>query len=611
MNTLPTFRCRFPVCLLPLALVPLAGLQAQSNYATPTTITTFAGLAGHYGTADGTGSAARFSNPEGVAVDAAGNIYVGDSYQYTVRKITPGGVVTTLAGVPGSSGGTDSADGPPRFNGPEGMAIDGAGTVYVADTLGAKIRVVTAAGVVTTLAGSGAGGWADGTGPAAIFDNPTSVALDGAGNLYVADSSNDVIRQIVISSGVVTTYAGLHGQFGTADGTLANARFNQPSGVAFDAAGNMYVADTFNYTIRKITPGGVVSTLAGTAGSSGSRDGLGSAARFLVPRGLAVDAAGNVYVADTGNCTIRKVTPAGLVTTLAGTLASSSSVDGTGGNAQFWNPNGVAVNAAGVLYIADPLNNIIRKGTTTGANDLDADGKPDITWQNTSSGDLGFWLMNGMTFSAWVGLGIIPTTWRVAATADFNADGQTDLLWENTSTGERYIWFMNGTTFSSGVSLGIVSTDLRMASAGDFNGDGKPDILWENTVTGKRVIWFMNGTTRTSSFNLGIVTTDWRIVGVADFNADGNPDILFENTGTGERFVWFMNGAVYSSGLSLGIVSTDWHIAAVADYNGDGQPDLLWENTVSGDRGFWLMNGTTFSSWVDLAVVTTDWRISN
>ena len=245
------------------------------------------------------------------------------------------------------------------------------------------------------------------------------------------------------------------------------------------------------------------------------------------------------------------------------------------------------------------------------ANDFSADFKSDIVWQNTSTGDAGFWLMDGINFASWVDVGVMSTAWRVAATGDFNADGKTDIVWENTTTGERYIWLMNGTVFASGISIGVVAVDWRIAAAADFNHDGSPDILWENTVTGDRGFWLMNGTTFSGWVEIGVIAPALRIVGAADFNGDGKPDIVWENTATGKRVIWFMNDTVFSSSVSLGIVSTDWRIATVADYNGDGKADLLWENTVSGDRGFWLMNGTAFSSWVDIGVITTDWRIAN
>ena len=301
------------------------------------------------GSADGTGSAARFNNPNGVAVDSAGNIYVGDSNNNAIRKIAAGAVVTTLA-----SG----------FNGPRGVAVDGAGTVYVAETFAQRIRQVTAAGVVTTLAGSFPPGGFDGPAASAHFNQPEGVAVDAAGVVYVADTTSDTIRKI--SSGVVTTLAGFVGSVGSADGDEQAARFSLPSGVALDSNRTLYVADRNNFTIRKITPTGVVTTFAGLAGNFGNVDGTGSAARFGSPAGVAVDNAGTAYVFDTGNGTIRKITPDGVVTTLAGDGTYGNN-DGTGSAARFSSQGGIAVDrTTSVVYVADGLNNTIRKVTPGG-----------------------------------------------------------------------------------------------------------------------------------------------------------------------------------------------------------------------------------------------------
>ncbi|HVU25414.1 MAG TPA: immunoglobulin domain-containing protein [Opitutus sp.] len=328
-------------------------------------VTTLAGMAGIYDAVDGTGGSARFAYPTGVAVDAAGNVYVADTGNDTIRKITSGGVVTTLAGRAGDPGASDGTGSSARFNGPTSVVVDAEGTIYVADSSNATIRKITSAGVVSTLAGlAGASGATDGAGASARFSNPRGVAVDGAGNVYVADSGNNTIRKIT-SGGVVTTLAGLAGNAGAADGTGASARFDAPDSVAVDSAGNIYVADYNNCTIRKITSAGVVTTLAGTAINTGSTDGVGSDARFDLPEGVAAGD-GAVYVADTGNHTIRKITSGGAVSTLAGSPGDAGASDGTGPAARFDAPGGLAVSAPGDVYVADTGNDTIRRITSAG-----------------------------------------------------------------------------------------------------------------------------------------------------------------------------------------------------------------------------------------------------
>ncbi len=454
------------------ARLVLAGLifstfstAAQSNNAAYTW-TTFAGQAS-VGSVDGVGNNARFSGPRGITVDTHDNLYVVDSANDTIREITAAGVVSTIAGYPGAIGTNDGMSGSARFFDPFGITIDSAGNLYVGDTGNDTIRKLTAVGtnwVVSTIAGlAGSVGSGDGTGTNAEFDSPAGIVVDGSGNLYVADFGNDTIRKLtsVGTNWSVSTIAGLAGNFsnndgsGTnasfegpagitvdasnnlyvadfydntireimqvksnwvvstlaviggdegpecitvdnsgnlyvgggffdetinkitrvgliwsvsalagsdgcfscyADGTGTNAMFQSPSGITADASGNLFVADTDNNVIRSVTSSGVVSTLAGTDANAGSANGTGTAAAFNGPRAVAVDKTGNIYVADTGNRTVRKITPAGVVSTIAGQAGVSGTNDGVGSYAQFGALHGVAVDGAGNVYVTDEFN---------------------------------------------------------------------------------------------------------------------------------------------------------------------------------------------------------------------------------------------------------------
>jgi hypothetical protein len=301
------------------------------------------------GSADGIGSAAGFNFPGGVAIDTAGDVYASDTLNNAIRMITPAGLVTTIAGSMGDPGSADGIGSAAQFNQPAGLGVDGAGNVYVADQLNNTIRMLTPAGVVTTYAGTpGLPGSTDGPVSGALFNVPAAVTIDAVGNLYVADYGNFTIRE-VSPDGTVTTLAGSPGQIGHVDGVGSAARFEAPTALAVDRAGNVYVADMA--AIRKITPAGVVTTLAGNAYAfHGSADGVGSAAQFDEPMGLAVDTSGNVYVADSQNAEIRRVTPAGVVTTVAGVASQHRIVLGT--SPRFSLPVGVAL-SGNSLVIAD------------------------------------------------------------------------------------------------------------------------------------------------------------------------------------------------------------------------------------------------------------------
>jgi len=323
----------------------------------PADVLTFAGAAGRAGSADGLGAGARFASPADVAVDGAGNAFVVEYLGQKIRKITSSGEVTTLAGAD-SSGSADGVGSAARFSYPTGVAVDAAGNVFVADSGNSTIRRVAPDGTVTTVAGSpGLTGAVDGVAADARFNNPSDVAVDSLGNVFVADTGNSTIR-VITPDGVVSTLAGAATSSGFQDGTGAGARFFGPRGVAVGPGGSIYVADAWNRVIRIVSPAGVVTTLAGLAGASGTTDGLGSAARFGTPSRLAVDADGNVWVPDESNCRIRSITPDGLVSTYTG--AGCGHADGSRAHARFSEPSGIGITPAGELLVADSSNHVIR-----------------------------------------------------------------------------------------------------------------------------------------------------------------------------------------------------------------------------------------------------------
>ena len=301
----------------------------------------------------------RFYNPLGITSDGT-NLYIVDRENYTIRKmVIATGIITTLAGTAGIAGSTDGTGAAASFNEPSGITSDGT-NLYVTDRGNCTIRkIVIATGVVTTLAGAALDyGYDDGTGTAAKFYFPEGIRRDGA-NLFVADSLAHTIRQIVIATGVVTTLAGTGGATGSTDDTGALARFNEPMGIISIGA-NLYVTDAMNNTIRKIVSAtGVVTTIAGTAGAQGSTDDVGADARFYYPAGITSDGI-VLYVVDNGNQTIRKiVTASATVSTLAGTAGVIGSTDGIGAAASFYSPHWITY-AYGNLYITDTQNQTVR-----------------------------------------------------------------------------------------------------------------------------------------------------------------------------------------------------------------------------------------------------------
>jgi len=358
------------LCLINLILlqasVPLA-LFSQEGTGEPYCFSTLAGSRPGY--LDGPAGEALLISPEGIDLDQEGNIYVTEFRNNIVRKISITGEVTTLAGKERELGSADGPGEDARFNRPHGLCVTGDRIVYVCDMMNSTIRKITADGIVSTVAGiPGELGNVDGDSKIATFNKPEDIAINSKGYIYVADTYNYTIREIS-PAGIVRTFAGAAGEPGSANGAGSKARFNKPIGIAIDRMDNLFVADSDydgkpsgNCLIRKITPAGKVTTYAGIQGQPGHRDGKRKKAQFNRPVGIAVVEDGTIYIADSEADLIRKITPDGVVKTIGGGYLEEMFVDGPGALARFADPQAIAVDRDGRIYIADTFNNRIRMG---------------------------------------------------------------------------------------------------------------------------------------------------------------------------------------------------------------------------------------------------------
>jgi ribosomal protein S11 len=503
-----------------------------------------------------------------VAVLLLSGVLLGLSVEYADAQ-TAAGSITTMAGS-GTSGGF-SGDGAlataARLYSPTGVAVDGAGNVYVADTYNHRIRKVAAAtGVITTIAGSGTYGGFSGDGgmaTAAQLNSPSGVAVDGAGDVYVADTDNHRIRKVTAATGIITTIAGsgTYG-FGGDGGVATAAQMYYPSGVAVDGAGNVYVADTNNNRIRKVTAAtGIMSTVAGSGTYGFSGDGAAApAAQMRSPEGVAVDGAGNVYIADSYNYRVRRVSAAtGNITTVAGTGGSGYSGEaGAATAAQLYYPSGVAVDETGNVYIADRYNDRIRKVTAATG----------IITTIAGSGTHGFGGDSGVA---------------TAAQLDYPSGMAVDAA---------------GTVYVADTSNHRIRKVAVLRKVGsDFNGDGRADFLWRHSTRGEVWLWPMVGTTPAGESYVGTVAdTGWEIRGLGDQTGDGKADILWRHKATGMIYFWPMDGKTRLGEIYVATIDPAYDIVGTGDYNGDGKSDILWRHLTNGELWVWLMNGATVVS---------------
>lgn len=348
-------------CRLAYIFIVLFSLIQVNIYAQ--TVETIVGKQGLTGSVNGDASVATFNNPHGVEVDHLGNIFVADRYNHLIRKIDVNGIVTTVAGS-GNSGNNDGQGIAASFNEPWALTLDTLGNIYVADTKNNKIRKISTTGYVSTLAGAGSFGIKDSPNPLiATFGNPTGIAIDKYGNLFIGDHLTHLIRKID-TNGEVTTFAGdrnYPNSDGFVDGNGQAAKFNRPYGIEIDKFGNLYVADEWNHAIRKISPNADVTTLGGN-GSPGSVNGNKTTSSFKYPWDVAVDDLGNVFVADGLNYVIRKINSNNITSTYAGIIGVSGGNNGVVQTATFNGATSISFNKSKtMLVVGDAFNQLIRR----------------------------------------------------------------------------------------------------------------------------------------------------------------------------------------------------------------------------------------------------------
>lgn len=547
-------------------------------------LTTLAGTGVPGYTGEGTASVSALNFPSGVAVDASGNVFVSDSSNHRIRRVTPAGAMTTYGGT-GTQGYV--GDGGPataaRLNTPRGVAVDAAGNVYVADYANHRVRRIRAStGVISTIAGTGIAGFSGDGGVAtnARLYHPAAVAVDAAGNVYIADQHNMRVRRVAAATNVITTIAGngTPGTFGDG-GPAVFAQLNYPQGVAVDGSGNVYIADTYNSRIRRINPAGTITTVAGRATPVGEAAFAGegepaTSAALNYPCGVAVDAAGNVYIADTLNRRVRKLTIAtGILRTIAGNGQLASSGDlwpATSGNLLF--PRGVAVDAWGSVYVAEdghrvrrvvafaarPTHLTLRRYGPTGVI---------LTWAATP-GATSYIVKRGTTPSG-------QTVYASGITGT--------LAYIVGSINTRYYFKVSAVVagVESPNSEEVAITLVTNAHRSDLDGDGRSDlVLYRPTANAN---WFTRSSRNGYAIGAGNWNFPWGALGdipmPGDWDGDGRLDPTVGRPATNEAFILYSSRnydpAQYGwiANVQLTTFGGPDGQPCVADFDADGRSD--------------------------------------
>ena len=602
-------------------------------------------------------TSASFGELSAITIDQDDNLYVVAYNSARVYKVdAKNGVCRKVAG---SSSGMSGDGGPAtlaKLSYPEGVAVDREGNLYVADTWNCRVRKISAdTGVITTVAGHGSlglgcGYWGDG-GPAtlAMLHRPHDIAVDAAGNLYISDPGKSRVRMVAAGTGVITTIAGT-GVFGDGGdgGPAAEAEMIGLGGLALDAVGNLYVGNYLTLgggLIRKIravkpaapsvvshpestvvTPGGLALFTADAAGGPDphvqwqcSSDGgttwadlngaTSPTCSFTATQADTGKQFRAVFANGEGTATSNPATllvgPAPVTARLRGDFTGDLKSDmlwrhASLGEVWLWPMDGTTRLVESFVRTVADTNWEIR-----GLGDQTGDGKADLLWRNKVSGEVYFWPMDGSTPESELYVGTVATDYDIVGTGDFDADGKSDLLWRNLLNGEVWVWLMDGATPLSQTYVDTVDPAYVVKGVGDLDADGRADIVWHHATLGEVWVWPMIGATRLSQHWVGTVPdTGYQIVGVADHTGDGKADLLWWHNTRGEVWLWPMNGTTLVSQSYVGIVpDTGYRIVASGDYDGDGKADILWHHATRGEVWLWPMNGATRLAETKVATV--------
>jgi uncharacterized repeat protein (TIGR01451 family) len=567
-------------------------------------------------------TSAQLAWPQGIALDSSGHLYISESTR--TRKISAG-IISTIAG---NGYASFSGDGGPASNAQlgsiKGLASDGSGNLFVADSNNGRIRVISSGGTISTIAGGGTQGTSDGiVATNATLSNPTSVAVDSAGVVYVGDSGNRLVRKVAGGLiNTVTTFAGA--------GTYP---YPSGGGLATDSLNRLYVSDGGQGQIRMIGQGAVLSIAKTHAGSFQQGQG-GATFTITITNSGPVNTAGGVTVFEMlpSGLSVVSMSGSGWTCPASGTTCSRS--DALAPSASF---PAITVTVNVDAHATSPQTNVVSVGgggsaTATATDpvvilpalgsrgDFNGDGHLDVIWQDSVTGFAQIWFLGGTQGATVIGAANLTASnpWRLVGVGDFNQDGRTDVVWQDPQTGAAQVWFLGGTQGNAVTGASTLSNGnaWRIMSIADFNGDGHPDCIWQDPVSGQAQIWFMGGplgVTVTGAVNLTASNT-WRIVGTGDFNLDGHPDVVWQDSVSGAAQVWYLGGAQGNIVVNAVNIagSSAWRIASVGDFNLDGRVDLMWQDPVTGSSQIWYLGGALGTSIVGAVPFSgsNPWRIA-